>query len=128
MMVNEDTADGSNSGARSTQGVVDFADVVAINNNEVEGGATDVPLTMDEIKDGVVSDSTTAGYIGSILCFLMFCADSTIGPYNQVLTDFGHDQLRILQQQVGERFLDYGRRKKLIMNLLLTLIYYLVMI
>jgi hypothetical protein len=58
----------------------------------------DVPFTMDEIKDGVVSDQTTAGYIGSILAFLMFCAESTIGPYNQVLTDFGQEQLRILQQ------------------------------
>jgi hypothetical protein len=43
MMVNEDTANGSNSGARSTQGVVDFAGVLVINNNKVDGDAIDVP-------------------------------------------------------------------------------------
>jgi hypothetical protein len=119
--VNEDTSTNRSNrsvpstSVRTTSSVVDFAGVV-INNNEEDNGMSDAPFTMDEIKDGVVSEKTTAGYIGSILTFLTFCAESTIAPYSLVLTESGHERLGMLQQRVGERWLDYGRRKKVLMR------------
>jgi hypothetical protein len=110
LSVNEGTS------SDSSRNVVDFAGVVNNVNVTEEDGTVDVPFTMDEIKDGVVSEKTTAGYIGSIVAFLTFCAESTVAPYNLVVTESGHERLRMLKQRDGEKWLDYGRRKKLLMR------------
>jgi hypothetical protein len=92
--------------------VVDFAGV--INEDGVE--ISDAPFTMDEIKDAVVSEKTTAGYVGSILSFLRYCADSNVEPYSLVVTDAGRECLRTLEPRFREKALDFNRRKQTTMR------------
>jgi hypothetical protein len=88
--------------------VVDFTGVL---NDESAGGDEEEGFTMDEIKDAVVAERTTCGYISNITLFLHFCNESTIAPYNRVLTEVGRANLESLRIRRGERVVAYKRRK-----------------
>jgi hypothetical protein len=90
------------------QRIVDFAGVL---NDESIGDGEEEGFTMDQIKDAVVAERTTSGYIGNITLFLHFCMESTIAPYNMVLTDEGRANMESLHIRQGERVVAYKRRR-----------------
>jgi hypothetical protein len=86
------------------QRVVDFAGVL---NDESVGEDAEVGFSMDQIKDAVVAERTTSGYIGNITLFLHFFMDSTNAPYNRVVTDVGRENMMSLRRRQGERIVSY---------------------
>jgi hypothetical protein len=104
--------------------IVEFAPNVNFAPNDEnepnEDEAEAVGFTMDEIKDAVVAERTTISYIGNIFTFLSFCVESTVAPYNRVITEIGKSQLQLINtRQDGERLIDFKKRRFLEMKRIL---------
>jgi hypothetical protein len=93
--------------------IVDFAGVVNVTDQD------ELAFTMDDIKDAVISKRTFASYVGPIHKFLKYCAESVSAPYCDVLTDYGRENVRLLEPNEQEKVIPYNaRRVKLLQSLL----------
>ena len=82
---------------------------MAENGNAI-GGVNHDGITIEHVRDGVVSNSTLKKYVNEILNFLNWC----LQHQHDWLTDFGSRWLQQIQQQrPGERHRPYRIRVKL---------------
>jgi hypothetical protein len=93
--------------------VVDFAGVVA------EEKADDFVFTMEDIKDADFRKRTFSSYVGPIHIFLKFCAEAVIAPYSNVLTEYGRENVNMLERKIGEKLVTYNARRIIILQTIL---------